>query len=253
MQYKKYLYTIAALENSYISAPIMHKWTLLKEISTYQCLNKMKSGESLFMGLFWIPRSRIEMLTHKVDELRKTDQNIHGPQVMRLEGGAELNPPTRFMTNSFLAPFQQITDTYGVPSYKEANPTLFAIVTFPFLFGVMFGDVGHGGMLFIAACLLTLFPGTFTNLGLGDLVSARYMLVIMGMMATFCGLCYNDFMALPLELFESCYKNIDEHHVELKEDCVYPIGFDPKWYLGANELTYFNSVKMKIAVILGVA
>ena len=32
---------------------------------------------------------------------------------------------------------------YGVPRYKEANPMIFTIVTFPFLFGVMFGDVGH--------------------------------------------------------------------------------------------------------------
>ena len=74
------------------------------------------------------------------------------------------------MTNSFLAPFQEITDTYGVPTYKEVNPSLFGIVTFPFLFGVMFGDAGHGGMLFIFAALLTLMPDTFTKLGLGALV-----------------------------------------------------------------------------------
>lgn len=41
--------------------------------------------------------------------------------------------------------------------YKEANPAVFAIVTFPFLFGVMFGDVGHGGLLLIAGILLCLF------------------------------------------------------------------------------------------------
>ncbi len=28
------------------------------------------------------------------------------------------------------------------------NPGLFAISFFPFLFGVMFGDIGHGGLLF---------------------------------------------------------------------------------------------------------
>lgn len=41
-----------------------------------------------------------------------------------------------------------ITDTYGVPNYQEINPSIFAIVTFPFLFGVMFGDLAHGAAIF---------------------------------------------------------------------------------------------------------
>ena len=35
--------------------------------------------------------------------------------------------------------------------------------------------------------------------------------------------------------------------------CVYPVGIDPAWYLGTTELTVLNSIKMKIAVIFGVA
>jgi len=38
-------------------------------------------------------------------------------------------------------------DTFGTPRYGEVNPGLFAISFFPFLFGVMFGDIGHGGVL----------------------------------------------------------------------------------------------------------
>ena len=37
-----------------------------------------------------------------------------------------------------------------------------------------------------------------------------------------------------------------------KKDCVYPVGVDPTWHLGTNELAYLNSLKMKISVILGV-
>ena len=58
------------------------------------------------------------------------------------------------MTNEFTSPFQEIVNTYGTPSFKEANPTVFTIITFPFLFGVMFGDIAHGTILFVCAALL---------------------------------------------------------------------------------------------------
>ena len=50
--------------------------------------------------------------------------------------------------------FQGIVDTYGVGRYQEANPALFAAVTFPFLFGVMYGDIGHGTFLFLASAYM---------------------------------------------------------------------------------------------------
>lgn len=36
------------------------------------------------------------------------------------------------------------------------------------------------------------------------------------------------------------------------DNCVYPFGLDPKWYVASNELSFFNSYKMKLAVIIGV-
>lgn len=82
------------------------------------------------------------------------------------------------------------------------------------------------------------------------------MLLLMGFFATYCGFIYNDLMSLPLDLFGTCYSNKagpeGTIEVELAKDCVYPFGFDPKWYVAHNELAYFNSFKMKLAVILGV-
>lgn len=63
-------------------------------------------------------------------------------------------PPTYFATNKFTAAYQGLVDTYGVPRYKEANPALFTIITFPFLFGVMYGDLFHGSVVLLAALVL---------------------------------------------------------------------------------------------------
>ena len=143
---------------------------------------------------------------------------------------------------------------------------MFAIVTFPFLFGIMFGDIGHGFVLFLVGAVLCLLedvikakaPGMEAALGL------RYLALLMGIFATYCGIIYNDFMAIPLWLWDSCYdlKEIhteshhdhNDHRVPMiaipKPDCVYPVGIDPAWHLGSNELAYLNSLKMKLSVIL---
>jgi V-type H+-transporting ATPase subunit a len=82
----------------------------------------------------------------------------------------------------------------------------------------------------------------------------------MGFFAAFCGLMYNDFVAIPIYFFDSCYeihertneKGIILEDAHLKHDCTYPVGIDPLWYSAKNELTFINSLKMKLSVILGV-
>jgi V-type H+-transporting ATPase subunit a len=195
---KKYLVTINSMEDTDVSVMKIYKWFITKEKLLYSNLNMLKSGNKLLVGLFWLPDSNREDLHKKISDIRE-DRNISGPQIWKRENH-KINPPTYFRLNEFTASFQEITNTYGIPMYKEVNPSLFGIVTFPFLFGVMFGDIGHGFLLFLFGTFLCLGAEVLKGGALGGIVQARYLIVLMGVFATFHGIMYNDFMSLPVEL-----------------------------------------------------
>lgn len=153
--------------------------------------------------------------------------------------------------------------------YKEINPAVFAIVTFPFLFGVMFGDVGHGFLLFFVGAILCLIHPKFrNNLDMEGIMSMRYLLVMMGFFAMFCGLIYNEFFAIPMSIFgvsdyEEEVKVIDtsgrygfKRNVpdvpDAMPEYVYPFGFDPVWFRSDQLLSFTNNYKMKLAVIFAI-
>jgi V-type H+-transporting ATPase subunit a len=143
----------------------------------------MKLGRKFFIGAFWLPRSSIETLRHTIKALQDKP-NVKSPQIFkRLDHN--LDPPTYIRLNDFTSAFQEITDTYGVPNYKEVNPSYFGIVTFPFLFGVMFGDIGHGTLLFLFSCFLCLQEKTISRTPLKSFLPYRYLLLLMGFFASF--------------------------------------------------------------------
>lgn len=60
-----------------------------------------------------------------------------------------LTPPTRLRNNFFVRPFEMFVEMYGLPTYGDMDPTPFLAITFSFLFGIMFGDVGQGALLIL--------------------------------------------------------------------------------------------------------
>jgi V-type H+-transporting ATPase subunit a len=164
-----------------------------------------------------------------------------------------------------------IVDTYGIPTYQEANPTPVSIVTFPFCFGMMFGDMGHGSILAFFALFLTLGNDKLQKSVFKDLLQIRYFLLMMGLCSFYCGLMYNEFFAMPVSVFTSCYdlKNKQEWLIYENnqvpqpsgnwyfkrtsfDDCTYPFGVDPVWGLSTGQLSFNNQIKMKLSVIMGI-
>nr|WP_296011715.1 V-type ATPase 116kDa subunit family protein [uncultured Blautia sp.] len=63
-------------------------------------------------------------------------------------------PPTKLKNPKLFKPFEMYVKMYGLPDYHEIDPTIFVALTYSFIFGAMFGDVGQGLLLVIGGFLL---------------------------------------------------------------------------------------------------
>jgi V-type H+-transporting ATPase subunit a len=170
-------------------------------------------------------------------------------------------PPTLYETDKFTYAFQEIVNAYGVPRYKEINPAVFTIITFPFLFAIMFGDWGHGIILTSFALALIIFerklesPASKSEL-FGMVYQGRYIILLMGLFSIFTGLLYNDIFGLAIDIFGTSYPYFELNARGVMEGVrtndTYVFGVDAAWYGTSNKLLFYNSLKMKMSVIFGI-
>ena len=222
----------------------------------YTNLGKCILRENFVDGRVWIPQNKLDLIEQTLNNLFKDKENKINASLTDIENETNINPPTLIITNEFTSVPQMIVDTYGTPRYKEINPGYFTIITFPFLFGVMFGDIGHS--LFLLCLSIYLFIqnkslSKSSNSMVQVLAQSRYFILLMGFFALYCGLLYNDFLSVPI-YFSSCYNKFGKsgEYLDKKKDCKYKFGVDPVWIISNNELTFVNSLKMKFSVIIGV-
>ena len=245
-------------------------WTVLREKSIYHSLNQFKADVSgMLRGEGWV-------IAESVDDVREAVNKAHANMDMAMPSMVDHvpqpwpTPPTHFQTNKFTYGYQEFVNTYGIPRYREANPALFTAATFPFLFGVMYGDIGHGLFLFSGGLYLVLNERANENARLGEMAAGmhagRYMIIMMGFFAVYAGSIYNDCFSLGLNLFGSRWQFSGQSSggsVSLGTVAtptatygtgasVYPYGLDPAWHVASNDLLFANSFKMKISVIFGI-
>uniref|UniRef100_A0A8C1Q890 V-type proton ATPase subunit a n=1 Tax=Cyprinus carpio TaxID=7962 RepID=A0A8C1Q890_CYPCA len=188
-------------------------------------------------------------------------------------------PPTYNKTNKFTSGFQSIVDAYGISNYREINPAPYTIITFPFLFAVMFGDLGHGILMTCAALYLVLRESRLIaqkndNEMFSMVFAGRYIILLMGIFSVYTGIIYNDCFSKSINVFGSGWSvrpmfgerggnwtpaTLKDNHVLQLDPAVpkvfngpYPIGIDPIWNIATNKLNFLNSFKMKMSIILGV-
>ncbi|XP_072502630.1 V-type proton ATPase 116 kDa subunit a 1 isoform X3 [Notamacropus eugenii] len=185
-------------------------------------------------------------------------------------------PPTYNKTNKFTSGFQNLVDAYGIGTYREINPAPYTIITFPFLFAVMFGDFGHGILMTLFAIWMVtresrILSQKNENEMFSTVFNGRYIILLMGVFSIYTGLIYNDCFSKALNIFGSSWSVRPMFTSNWTEDTLrgnpvlqldpaikgvfegpYPFGIDPIWNIATNKLTFLNSFKMKMSVILGI-
>uniref|UniRef100_A0A8C1JP79 V-type proton ATPase subunit a n=1 Tax=Cyprinus carpio TaxID=7962 RepID=A0A8C1JP79_CYPCA len=186
-------------------------------------------------------------------------------------------PPTLLRSNKFTSGFQSIVEAYGVGDYREASPAPYTIITFPFLFAVMFGDLGHGSVMTLFALWMVLTEKDHKRRRPGNEIwttffDGRYIILMMGLFSIYTGLIYNDCFSKSLNIFGSAWsvkamftqqewtnETLQTNALLTLDPNVsgvfsgpYPLGIDPIWNMAVNRLTFLNSYKMKMSVIIGV-
>lgn len=163
----------------------------------------------------YVPKDHVQELTNSVQ------QALNGRVVSFVkEEETSASVPVSFKYPRFFKIFDSITNLYGSPSYNEVNPTPIMALSFPILFGLMFGDLGHGISLALLGLVFYRFFGSMKKIGL--------VLIITGIAGAIIGaLLYGEFFGQSL------------HHL---------VGYEPPLHPSEELMTM-----LKISLFVGVA
>jgi V/A-type H+-transporting ATPase subunit I len=147
----------------------------------------------------FIEESRVDQIQVLFKEFEGLDISIEDA-----ESDHRIKPPTKLNNDWFSKPFGMFVNMYGVPSYKDIDPTPFVAITYSLLFGIMFGDFGQGLVLALLGGLLW----HFKKMKLGA-VGLR-----IGLSSAFFGLIYGSVFGNE-EILEELYHHLGIHFLPL--------------------------------------
>ena len=131
----------------------------------------------------FIPQKKFNQLRQKVSSMLE-DKVV----VLQNEVAEKADPPTKISHGRFIKPFEELTNLYGLPHYDEIDPTSLMAITFPILFGLMFGDLGHGLILLVGG--LAMFFLIKKNQGIRNVC---WIMATCGVAAMVAGVLYGEF------------------------------------------------------------
>ncbi|KAF7960713.1 hypothetical protein EAE96_000386 [Botrytis aclada] len=232
-----------------------------KEKAVYQTLNLFSydHARKTLIAEAWCPSNSLPLIKSTLHDVNNR-AGLSVPSIIN-EIRTNKTPPTYQKTNKFTEGFQTIINAYGTAKYQEVNPGLPTIVTFPFLFAVMFGDFGHGIIMVCAASAMIYWEKSLKKVR-DELFSmafyGRYIMLMMGIFSMYTGLIYNDVFSKSFSFFPSAWAwspnypdDSIEAHLKDPTGYRYPFGLDWMWHDTDNDLLFTNSYKMKLSILMG--
>lgn len=137
-----------------------------------------KEAKSFYILCGWMAEDDAEAFTREIAE----DKDLY---CIIEDDNNELisKPPTKLKNPGVFKPFEMFVRMYGLPAYNEIDPTVFVGLTYAFIFGAMFGDVGQGLCLLVGGALLY----HFKKMDLAAIISRA------GFFSTIFGFLYGSF------------------------------------------------------------
>jgi vacuolar-type H+-ATPase subunit I/STV1 len=98
----------------------------------------------------WVPLKETKKLSKAIDTVTRNTAIIEITKNLPLDE----EPPSKMVNNRIFSPYQKLVKGFGIPNYHEIDPTKLLTLSFPFFFGLMFPDVGHGAILVVFALVI---------------------------------------------------------------------------------------------------
>lgn len=122
-------------------------------LSAYHFFGKI---ENSYLISGWIPERLFQALKEALTNATQGQVIFEkvDPEDLREVREGVVRIPILLNNPLLIRPFERLTSLYGTPRYKEIEPTVFFALSFLLMFGMMFGDVGHGAVLFFLGHLI---------------------------------------------------------------------------------------------------
>ncbi len=130
------------------SEEIKNLWKSLRIAETYQAIQQQfnKTDKTLvFSG--WIMEKMKKKVSDSILSICGDDCYLEFTDAVSVKEALGIEAPVMLQTPRLLKPFEKVITDFSIPAYGTLNPAIIVSITFLVMFGMMFGDVGHGAVI----------------------------------------------------------------------------------------------------------